>query len=214
MSFFSPLFNRNAAGSKLEQVIGEGAEALNAYIDSGQIEELSELIPQEKSDVSDNENENSSEEPKEKRAKVIKNHNAQVIYKSPDANTSIPPLMTLSVPENESPSPWSHPPPLPQQNDNWGSAPPGFNQANLPPSLLNLNVAPPFDDSANNWQQQQQQQTNRPDFNNRPPKTDGVKRRNRDSDGNRISRFDRERPSRFDNNNDARNNQRRNNRRI
>lgn len=195
-----------AAGSKLEQIIGEGPEALNAYIDSGQIEELSELIPQENSDASDNdEDENSSDEPREKRAKVIKNHNAQVIYKSPDANTSIPSLMTLSVPENE--SPWSHPPP---STENW-TAPPVFNQANIPPSLLNLNVAPPFEDSTNNWQP-----GNRPDFNNRTPKTDGAnKRRNRDSDGNRISRFDRERPSRFDNNNDApRNNQRRNNRRI
>lgn len=182
---------------------------MNAFIDSGQIEELSDLIPQEKSDASDNEDENSSDEPKEKRAKVIKNHNAQVIYKSPDANaSSIPSLMQLSVPENE--SPWSHPPP---STENW-TAPPIFNQANLPPSLLNLNVAPPFEDSTNNWQQQGG--NNQPNFNNRAPNTDGAKRRNRDSEGKRISRFDRERPSRFDNNNDAaRNNQqRRNNRRI
>lgn len=195
-----------AAGSRLEQIIGDGPEALNAYIDAGQIEELSDLIPQEKSDVSENEDETSSDEPKEKRAKVIKNHNAQVIYKNPNTNSnaSIPSLMTLSVPENE--SPWSHPPP---STENW-NAPPVFNQANIPPSLLNLNVAPPFEDqSQNNWQPD-----NRSDFNNRTPKTDGAKRRNRDSDGNRISRFDRERPSRFDNNNDARNNQRRNNRRI
>lgn len=195
-----------AAGSKLEQVIGEGPEALNAFIDSGQIEELSDLIPQEKSDASDNEEENSSDEPKEKRAKVIKNHNAQVIYKNPDANAgSIPSLLQLSVPENE--SPWSHPPP---SADNWAQ-PQAFNQANLPPSLLNLNVAPPFEESANNWQSQ----SNQSNFNNRPTKPDGNKRRNRDSDGNRISRFDRERPSRFDNDG-ARNNQqqRRNNRRI
>lgn len=189
----------------MEQVIGEGPEALNAFIDSGQIEELSDLIPQEKSDASDNEDENSSDEPKEKRAKVIKNHNAQVIYKNPDGNAqSIPSLLQL---ENE--SPWSHPPP---STENW-NAPPAFNQANLPPSLLNLNVAPPFEESTNNWQPQ----GNQSNFNNRPPKSDGNKRRNRDSDGNRISRFDRERPSRFDNNNDgARNNQqqRRNNRRI
>lgn len=146
-----------------------------------------------------------SEEPTEKRAKIIKNHNAQVIYKNPNANTSIPSLMTLSVPENE--SPWTHPPPA---TDNW-NAPGAFNQANIPPSLLNLNVAPPFEDqSTNNWPPQD----NRPDFNNRTSKADGSKRRNRDSEGNRISRFDRERPSRFDNNNDARNNQRRNNRRI
>lgn len=203
-----------AAGSKLEQVIGDGPEALNAFIDSGQIEELSDLIPQqeESDDASDNDDENSSDEPKEKRAKVIKNHNAQVIYKNPDANApqSIPSLLQLSVPpENE--SPWSHPPP---STENW-TAPPVFNQANLPPSLLNLNVAPPFEDSPNNWQQPG---NNQPNFKNRTSNTDaGAKRRNRDSDGNRISRFDRERPSRFDNNTDApRNNQqqRRNNRRI
>lgn len=200
---FVTSFFQITAGSKLEQIIGEGPEALNAYIDAGQIEELSDLIPQEKSDASDNEDETSSDEPKEKRAKVIKNHNAQVIYKNPNANanTSIPSLMTLSVPENE--SPWNHPPP---SNENWNA--PGFNQANIPPSLLNLNVAPPYEDQSANWQQD-----NRSDFNNRTPKSDG-KRRNRDSEGNRISRFDRERPSRFDNNNDTRNNQRRNNRRI
>lgn len=191
----------------MEQIIGEGPEALNAYIDAGQIEELSDLIPQDNSDASENEDETGSEEPTEKRAKIIKNHNAQVVYKNPNGNTSIPSLMTLSVPENE--SPWSHPPPG-ADSSNWNASA-GFNQNNIPPSLLNLNVAPPFEDqSANNWQQPD----NRPDFNNRTAKPDGAKRRNRDSEGNRISRFDRERPSRFDNNNDARNNQRRNNRRI
>lgn len=201
----------------MEQVIGEGAEELNAYIDSGQIEELSDLIPQEISDASDdddddddendNDDENNSDEPKEKRAKIIKNHNAQVIYKSQDPNAVIPSLLALNVPNvNENESPWSHPPPA---AENW-NVPPMFN-ANAPPSLLNLNVAPPFEDSAGNWQQ------NRPDFNNRTAKPDSSKRRNRDSEGNRISRFDREResrPSRFENNDNARNNQRRNNRRI
>ena len=114
--------------------------------------------------------------------------------------------MTVSVPNFPEPeSPWSHPPPT----ENW-NAPPIFN-ANAPRSLLDLNVASPFEDSTGNWQQ------GRVDFNNRPNvKPDATKRRNRDSDGNRISRFDRERPSRFDSNNDnARNNQqRRNNRRI
>lgn len=213
-------FDFSTAGSKLEQVIGEGAEALNAFIDSGQIEELSELIPQERSDESDDD-ENSFDEPKDKRAKIIKNHNAQVIYKTQDANnmmpSSLPSLMAINVPNvpnaqnvsnapnvSEGESPWSHPPP---PTENW-NVPPMFN-ANAPPSLLNLNVAPPpFDDSANNWQQP------RPDFNNRTAKPDATKRRNRDSEGNRISRFDRERPSRFDNNDNARNNQRRNNRRI
>lgn len=193
-------------------MIGEGAEALNAFIDSGQIEELSELIPQEKSDASDDNDEDNGndddDEPKEKRAKKIKNHNAQVIYRNQDSNAAIPSLMTLSVPGVSEPeSPWSHPPP---SAENWSAAPPGFNQANLPPSLLNLNVAPPFEDSTNNWQQPGQ----RTEFNNRAPKAEGTKRRNRDSDGNRISRFDRERPSRFDNNDNARTNQRRNNRRI
>lgn len=211
MSWFSFV-----AGSKLEQVIGDGPEALNAFIDSGQIEELSDLIPQEKSDASDDDDndddasdddddDDNSDEPKEKRAKIIKNHNAQVIYKSQDGSATIPSLLALNVPNvNENESPWSHPPPT---DGNW-NVPPMFN-ANPPPSLLNLNVAPPFEDSANNWQQQ-----NRPDFNNRTAKTDATKRRNRDSDGNRISRFDRERPSRFDSNDPARNNQRRNNRRI
>lgn len=205
------------AGSKLEEVIGEGTDALNAFIDSGQIEELYDLIPQERSDTSDDEDENSSDEPREKRAKQVRNHNAQVVYKTQDANAIIPSLMAINVPSvsnvpnapnvpsaaTEGESPWSQPPP----GDNW-NIPPMFN-ANAPPSLLNLNVAPPsFDDTANNWQQP------RPDFNNRPPKQDGTKRRNRDSEGNRISRFDRERPSRFENNDNPRNNQRRNNRRI
>lgn len=197
-------------------MIGEGAEALNAYIDSGQIEELSDLIPTDlRSDESDDDDdvenddvENDSDEPKVKRSKMIKNHNAQIIFKNQDA--MIPSLMAINVPNVAEPSesPWSHPPPT----ENW-NVPPMFNAA-TPPSLLNLNVAPPphsFDESAGNWQQ------GRADFNNRPNnvKPDATKRRNRDSDGNRISRFDRERPSRFDNNNDnARNNQRRNNRRI
>lgn len=195
-------------------MIADGPEALNAFIDSGQIEELSDLIPPERSDESDDDENSSDEQPTEKRAKIIKNHNAQVVYKTQDANAIIPSLLTINVPnvQNAAPeaeSPWSHPPPT----ENW-NVPPMFN-ANAPPSLLNLNVAPPpfADDSANNWQQPDYDL--RPDFNNRPPKADGSKRRNRDSEGNRISRFDRERPSRFENNdNNARNNQRRNNRRI
>lgn len=191
-------------------MIGEGAEALNAFIDSGQIEELSDLIPNEVNDNSDIDDDNNSSEPREKRTKIIKNHNAQVIYKSQESNAIIPSLMALNVPNVAEPeSPWSHPPP---SAENWNNVSPMFN-ANTPPSLLNLNVALPFDDSINppggNWQQ------GRTDFNNRSAKPEAAKRRNRDSDGNRISRFDRgERPSRFDNNDNARNNQRRNNRRI
>lgn len=205
-NYFKYEFKSILAGSKLEQVIGEGAEALNAFIDSGQVEELSDLIPADRSDDSADDDENDLDEPREKRTKVIKNHNAQVIFKSQDSsNTMIPSLMAMNVPNVTEPeSPWSHPPPT----ENW-NVPPMFN-ATAPPSLLNLNVAPPFEDSSGNWQQ------GRADFNNRPNnnKPDATKRRNRDSDGNRISRFDRERPSRFDNNDQARNNQRRNNRRI
>lgn len=83
-------------------------------------------------------------------------------------------------------------------NDNWGAPPPMFNQPpanNNPPSLLNIQVAPPFDDS-DDWQGSSRSGRSS------NSKSDGTKRRNRDSDGNRISRFDREgpRPSRFDNN--------------
>lgn len=184
-------------------MIGEGADALNAFIDSGQIESLSDLIPQENSDASEDDEEH-SDEPKDKKAKVIKNHNAQVIFKNQENNAMIPSLMTLNVPNvPDGESPWSHPPPT----ENW-NMPPMFN---APPSLLNLNVVPPFEETSNNWQQ------NRGDFNSRTAKPDGpAKRRNRDSEGNRISRFDRERPSRFENNDNPRNNnnQRRNNRRI
>lgn len=192
------------AESQLEQAIADGPEALNAFIDSGEIEELSDLIP--KDEDSDESDDDDSDEPREKRQRSVRNHNAQVIYsKGQEINPMIPSLMALNVPNvSEGESPWSHPPPT----ENWNNVPPMFN-ANIPPSLLNLNVAPPFEDTSGNWQQ------NRPnEFNNRPPKPDGTKRRNRDSDGNRISRFDRERPSRFDNNDNARNNQRRNNRRI
>lgn len=198
------------AGSTLEQVIDEGPEKLNAYIDSGEIEELSELISKSQSDSSDNE-ESNSDEPETKRVKKVRNHNAQIIYKNPESNASIPSLLDINVSNNESSSPWSQPPP---STENW-NVPPMFNANNAPPSLLNFNMTPPsFENEPNgNWQQGRNN-----DFNNRTTnKTDGTKRRNRDSEGNRISRFDREtRPSRFDNNNDnnARNNVRRNARRI
>lgn len=179
----------------MEEVINEGAEALNAYIDSGEIEELSDLILGPKSD--DSNNEDNIDEPESKRSKTIKNHNAQIIYKNIDSNPMIPSLMTINVPPvNESGQPV----------ENWNAS---ANYNANPPSLLNLNVAPPpFDDSASgNW-------SGRNDFNNRNSKPEGTKRRNRDSEGNRISRFDRERPSRFDNNNDSTRNVRRNTRRI
>lgn len=169
----------------MEQVINDGSEALNAFIDSGQVEELSDLISGSKSDESDIEED--SDEPERKRTKTIKNHNAQVIFKNMDSNPMIPSLMTINVP------------PVPdgsQPMDNW-NMPANYN-ANPPPSLLNLNVAPPFDESAGNW-------SGRNDFNSRNSKSEGTKRRNRDSEGNRISRFDRERPSRFDNNDSTRN---------
>lgn len=177
----------------MEQVIGDGPEALNAFIDSGQIEELSDLIWSSKSDES--EEEDNAEDPEKKRTKKIKNHNAQVIFKNMESNTMIPSLMTINVPPVNDGS---------QPMDNWNMQS-NYN-ANPPPSLLNLNVAPPFEEPAGNWQ-------GRNDFNNRSNKPEVTKRRNRDVDGNRISRFDRERPSRFDNNETTRN-VRRNTRRI
>lgn len=199
-----------AAGSKLEQVIGDGADALNAYISSGEIEELKDVIPLP--DIEENEIDDDEEEDDEtqdsKRLKIerIVNHNAQVIYNNNDSNSqpAIPSLMAIDVKVD-----------VPLGKDgagNWG--PGGFNKnaPNQPPSLLNLNVAPPFDDigsgsggggGSGGWQ------SSRADYNNRNSK-DGQKRRNRDSDGNRISRFDREsgggsRSSRFENNDSGRN---------
>lgn len=183
-----------AAGSKLEQAIGEGVDALNAYISSGEIEELRDVIPQpnaEESENNDDENGDDDEMPDSKRPKVdrIVNHNPQIIYNNND-QPMIPSLMALDVKVDKDGS------------SNWGPSS-GFSKSSShqPPSLLNLNVAPPFDDlgsgstggsgggssggggGGGGWH--------------------GPKRRNRDSDGNRISRFDREggsRSSRFENN--------------
>lgn len=190
------------AGSKLESVIEEGADALNAYIDSGEIEELADVITHEISDGSDNEENDTitigddEEEPDPKRIKTkhIKNHNAQVVYKNVDPNATIPSLMAINVPRVDgsladgSGNQWSQPPPA-MYNAN-------TQNTNFMPSLLNLNLASPFDDSAGNWQSGRNDTNNR---NNKP----ATKRRNRDSEGNRISRFD--------NNDNSRNNLRRNN---
>lgn len=194
-NIFTSLFL--SAGSKLEQVIGEGADALNAYISSGEIEELNDVIPQpDDEDTENNDDEEDSDEtPDAKRPKTdrIVNHNAQIIYGNNDSQPAIPSLMALDVKVD-----------VPLGKDgagNWGASA-GFNKnaPNQPPSLLNLNVAPPFDDigsssAGGGWQ------SGRGDY-NRSSK-DGQKRRNRDSDGNRISRFDREggsRSSRFESN--------------
>lgn len=180
-------------------MIGEGPDSLNAYISSGEIEELKDVIPPPETDETENneDDENSNELPDAKRPKIerIVNHNAQIIYNNNESNSqpSIPSLMALDVKVD-----------VPLGKDgagNWGASA-GFNKnaPNQPPSLLNLNVAPPFDDigssgTGGGWQ------SGRSDY-NRSGK-DGQKRRNRDSDGNRISRFDREggsRSSRFENN--------------
>lgn len=122
---------------------------------------------------------NDSNESENKRSKT--DHNVQVIYSSTENNQqtpqsqqqqSIPSLLALNV---------------------------SLDTSKQPPSLLNLNVPPPYEDIAGgsgNWQ--------RPEFNNRSKDTQ--KRRNRDNDGNRISRFDRDgpRPSRFENNDNTR----------
>lgn len=151
------------AGSTLEKVIGDGPDALNDYISSGEIEELHDVVSV--SMESDEESEN-------KNSKI--DHNAQVIYGSNENNQqqSIPSLLALNV---------------------------TLDSAKQPPSLLNLNVPPPYEEIAGgsgNWQRQ--------DYSNR--NKDTQKRRNRDNEGNRISRFDRDgpRPSRFDNNDNTR----------
>lgn len=215
----------STAGSTLEAAIFEGPEKLNAFIDAGHIEELSDVITKtDDTDESDNEDNNDNAlEPDRKRPRRIRNHNAQVIYKNSDPNVPIPSLMKMN---DMSSSPWSQPPP---NMDAWNTAPPIMNAGQPPPSLLNLNVGRPgYDESNgnNSWQQQQQQlqpSTAPPphanDFNARTAKTDAARRRNRDSEGNRISRFDQNsRPTRFDSIDNARNNNntnnRRNNRRI
>lgn len=177
-------------------MIGEGADALNAYISSGEIEELNDVIPQPDDEDTENnvDEEDSDETPNAKRPKTdrIVNHNAQIIY-DPNSQPAIPSLMAIDVKVDG---------PLSKDGAaNWGPSA-GFskNAPNQPPSLLNLNVAPPFDDigsssASGGWQ------SSRGDY-NRSSK-DGQKRRNRDSDGNRISRFDREsgsRSSRFESN--------------
>lgn len=181
-------------------MIADGPEKLNAFIDAGQVDELAGLIPKANSDSSGNEDTDKIE-PDRKRPRRIRNHNAQLIYRNQDMQT------------NE--SPWSQPPP---GMDSW----PMMGAGAPPPSLLNMNVAPPaYDESNGNWPQSSsqpasQQQQQQPPSSAAQRKADAAKRRNRDSDGNRISRFDREsRPSRFDNaDNNARMPTRRNPRRM
>lgn len=187
----------------MEQVIGEGMDALNAYISSGEIEELKDVIPQTETEETENNDNNDDEKddeemPDAKRPKIdrIVNHNVQIIFNNNESSSqpTIPSLMALDVKVDV---------PLGKDGaNNWGPSA-GFNKnaPNQPPSLLNLNVAPPFDDigssgASGGWQ------SGRADYNNRSSK-DGQKRRNRDSDGNRISRFDRDsgsRSSRFESN--------------
>lgn len=221
----------------MEKAIAEGPDALNRFINAGEIEQLTDII---------NRSEQNEDEPSIKRSRFdrVVNHNAQIVYKDSNngasqSNSFIPPLMALSVdpdlsndgfrmppadmqgwsnvppPAPPGPQPSSLGPPL--GPDNW-APPPMFgpngqmnNMSGQPPSLLNLNLAPPFAEMApNNWTAPQGN-FNRNNMSGNMGNMSGEgtnKRRNRDSEGNRISRFDREgdRPSRFDNNdNNSRN---------
>lgn len=207
----------------MEKVIGEGPEALNRFINSGEVEELNDLIPHIDESDSDDENKNDDNDDEDedgnndddnekdddehecKRQKIDRNinHNAQVIYNNVETNPqpAIPSLMAINV-QVDVPGVMSN---LGNDSDNPWTAPTIFNQntsnSSQPPSLLNLNVAPPFEDAGGSWQ------SGRSDYNRNSKDGGGTKRRNRDSDGNRISRFDREggRSSRFDNNDNSRN---------
>lgn len=159
----------------MEKIICDGPEALNAFISSGEVEELNDVMPQQE-DTDNSRDDEDDSNAKRPRFDRNTNHNAQVIYAN-DTNTSIPSLLQLNVKGEAS-------------------------STSQPPSLLNLNVAPPpFDDVGGNWQRQDEK-----------PRS---QRRNRDRDGNRISRFDRDggsgggggnRSGRYDNN--ERNNRR------
>lgn len=182
-------------------MISEGPEALNAYISSGEIEELNDLIPHTNEA---SENDDSNDDPDRKRSKIDRtvNHNAQIIYNNVESSMpSIPSLMAINVDA----SAISKIGGSGSDNDGQYGTIFGANKQSQhhPPSLLNLNVAPPFEDlssSGGTWQ------SGRSEF-SRNSRSEGSKRRNRDSDGNRISRFDREggRSSRFDNNDNSRN---------
>lgn len=94
-------------GSKLAQAVGQGTNALNKYISSGDIEEIKDLIPKE---------ETKSPPVKKSRFEPIVDHKAVIIYNdtaeskqyqnadlSPNStNTNIPSLLGLKVsnPEN------------------------------------------------------------------------------------------------------------------
>lgn len=148
-------------------------------------------------DTEESDNDDNGNSPDPKRARRVRNHNAQVIYKNPDTSVPLPSLMKMN---DMSSSPWSQPPPT---MDAWNTSqpPPMLNANQPPPSLMNMHLGRPGYDESNgnaNWQQQP------PPPANAPPQS---KRRNRDSDGNRISRFDQNpRPSRFDNADNGRNN--------
>lgn len=167
----------------------DGPDALNRFISAGEVEELLDLLPQ---------NDESDDESDTKRSKV--DHKAQVIYNKEmsaqqvSGQPFIRPLMAVNVDvplggsgaDKDSDYRSLNNGDIPYNQPVFGGAnnPPPTNQ---PPSLLNINVAPPFDDDmpGGSWSKSRHK--------------DG-KRRNRDSDGNRISRFDREseRSSRFD----------------
>lgn len=196
-------------------MIAEGTDALNRFISSGEIEELKDVIPPPSPTDDDDDGDDDSSEPDNKRPKRIVNHNAQIIYNKLDGNMNnnlgnhqagIPSLMTLNLqvdvpvmPNMNDDEDFRITNPTWNQSNDWGAPPQSFNQAaannNQPPSLLNIQVAPPFNDS-NEWKGSSRSGRSS------SSKSEGTKRRNRDSEGNRISRFDREgpRPSRFENN--------------
>uniref|UniRef100_A0A1B0EW55 Putative polyadenylation factor i complex subunit pfs2 n=1 Tax=Lutzomyia longipalpis TaxID=7200 RepID=A0A1B0EW55_LUTLO len=81
------------AGSLLEAAIIEGPAALSQFISSGGIEELKDVLPEEKTEKTD-EAEEEGDEPAPKRTLI--DHNVQYIYDKP-SGPSIPSLMDLKL---------------------------------------------------------------------------------------------------------------------
>lgn len=88
------------AGSKLEDAISEGPAALNAFISSGEIEELNDVIPHIENDYeSDSSFIGEQQDKKRPRIDLTYDHNAQLVFdRDPNSQPSfIPPLMALNV---------------------------------------------------------------------------------------------------------------------
>lgn len=205
----------------MEKVVQEGIEAVNRFITAGEIEQLNDIIKGKEGKNGD--------EPAPKRTRFDRptNHNVQIIYKdnsnsasgnnqqsssSSSSSSFIPPLMGLNV---ENPPEFRG-----EKHGNWqpGGSPMGFtpngatSNTNQPPSLLNMNFneMPPGKNwngpssGGNNFAMNNNNGNNaNPSEGNAaaPAASAPSKRRNRDSDGNRISRFsDNERVRRPNNN--------------